>query len=159
MNKAFYITTLALSFIFICVCGYYISEVSSARMSALLDMYMSSDYLDPYSSYSYDNSSSLTEEAGWVCLPFILFFIMTELMGIIKIKTKTTKILGILGLVFGSLFLIWDLLMISSPGAISFDEVGPVFVLYGFLVMAFAIVGIIQSTRFARKINLQPDNF
>ncbi len=151
MNKAFYISSLALSFIFLFVTAYYIQEVESARYASFSDSIYS--YSSGYSSYNYNSGSSETEEGGLVALLFLLFFITTDILGLVRIKRTTTKVLSIIGISIGGIFILWDVLMISSPSSISFDEVGAVFLLYSFVVIAFSIVGIIQSTRFSRTGN------
>lgn len=147
MNKAFYIAGTALSVIFIFVCAYYASEVSSARIMSVFEAIDSFDFSTPL----YSSAEVLTEEAGIVIIFFLLFFLATDLLGLLFVKTKTTKVMSIIGISLCSLFLIWDLLMLSSPGGISFDEVGPVFLLYGLLVLAFNIVGIVQSVRYSNR--------
>lgn len=150
MNKAFYIVNLVLSVVFMATCIYYVDEVSSAQLEALFSSFNTSDpYAYLYSSY--DAGSDLTAEAALISIFFFLMFITTDLLGIIKMKTKTVKVLGIIGLSLSGILLLWDLLMMSSPGSISFDEVGAVFVLYSFVVMAFSIVGLIQSIRYEKQ--------
>lgn len=151
MNKAFYISGIVLSVIFLFVCGYYINAAHDARIAAIF-----SDYgYDSYASYSYGSSdaSGITEEGGLVSLLFFLAFIAIDILGLVKIKTTTMKVMGILGLSISGIFLLWDLMMISSPGALSFDEVGLGFFLYCFIILAFCIVGLVQSIRFANKRN------
>ena len=135
MNKAFYISSLVLSALFSVIVLYYIDLVSSARFSSW------------YTNY-YDSGSSETEEAGLISLFFFLFFITTFLLGLIKIKRVTNRVLSIIGLALSALFLLWDLVMLSSPSGLSFDEVGIGFFFFTPVIMAFSIVGIIQSNRF-----------
>lgn len=138
MNKAFYISSLVLSALFSVIVLYYIDLVASARFSSW------------YTSY-YDSGSSETEEAGLISLFFFLFFIATFLLGLIKIKRVTNRVLSIIGLALSALFLLWDLVMLSSPSGLSFDEVGIGFFFFTPVIMAFSIVGIIQSNRFKRQ--------
>ena len=150
MNKAFYIISLIFSVVFIIVVSYYVEEVSSARLDYLISSYSSYDsYGSTYVSSSY--YEEYTMQGGLISLFFILFFITTELLGLLKVKTKTTKVMSIIGISLGGLFLLWDLAVIASPGAMSFDEVGPGFVFYALIVLAFSIVGLIQSIRFANR--------
>jgi hypothetical protein len=154
MSKVLYIIGIVLSVVFLIFCGYYINEVSSARIMSYLDSYSyGSSYDSLYNSLSsyYDNSSDLTSEAGLISLIFFLFFIFADIMGIVKVKTPTMKVLGIIGICISGLFLIWDVLMISSPGSLSFDEVGAGFVFYCFIILAFSIVGLIQSIRYDKQ--------
>lgn len=152
MNKVFYIIAMVLSVVFAVVIVYYVEEVSSARFEYIMSSTYSS--YDTYGTYtpSYTSSSSyeeITQQAGLISLLFFLFFIATDILGLLKVKTKTTKVLSIIGVSFGGLFLIWDIMMIASPGAMTFDEVGGGFFLYVFIALAFSIVGLIQSIRFA----------
>lgn len=139
MNKAFYISSLVLSVLFSVIVLYYIDLVDSIRYSW---------YSSPY---DYNSGSSETEEAGLISLFFFLFFITTFLLGLIKIKRVTNKVLSIIGLSLTALFLLWDLVMLSSPSGVSFDEVGIGFFFFTPVIAAFSIVGIIQSNRFKRQ--------
>lgn len=163
MKKAFNITGMALTLIFAIVIFYYMDEVDSARSSSYLSSYSNySSYSDPYSysspysssysSYS-DSYEEITEEAGVVSLFFLLFFLAIFLINLLKLKTKTVKILSIIGLSLTGIWLIWDFLMISDGGALSFDEVGPGFLFYNFIVMAFTIVGTIHAFRESKMIH------
>ncbi len=158
MNKALYIIGIFFAIVFFFICGFYIVEVNDAR---LVDLYSSSSYgYDSYSSYSYDFgiADSLTEEAGFVSLFFFLSFVAIDLLGLLKVKTKTTKVMSIIGLAFSGLFIVWDFAMISSPGSISFHEVGMGFLLYCVIMLAFCIVGLIQSFQYAKILRLEVKN-
>ena len=154
MNKAFYISSIALSFIFLCVCGYYIGEVESAR-SAEFSSYLNS-YTDTYN-YGYSSynpyegyADEYTTEAAIVSIFFFLFFIATDILGIAKIKTTTIKALGIIGLCLSGLMLMWDFLILSSPSSLSFDEVGGAFAFYALIILAFSIVGLVQAVLYSK---------
>ena len=153
MNKAIYIIGIVLAVIFIGICGYYADEVGSARMDYLFSSYSYSDY--SYGGYSsYDSSyKDLTSEAGLWSLVFILFFVAMNLIGLIKVKTKTSKVISIIGLSFSAIILFWDFAVIASPGAMSFDEVSPAWVFFSLTMLAFAIIGLVQSIRFAKKLS------
>lgn len=162
MNKAFYISAIALSFIFLCVCGYYIEEVDSARALESFSYYSSSygdSYNYGYSSYNaYEGlAEDYTSEAALVSIFFFLFFITTDILGLLKVKTKTVKILGIIGVSLTGIMLIWDLLIISSPSNLSFDEVGGGFAFYALIILAFSIVGLVQAVRFSKNEKVKTD--
>lgn len=147
MNRAFYITGIVFSVLFFIVAAYY---VGSARTAYMSDLYRSFLLDDPGSFASF--SSSLREEytiigALW-SLFFMVSFITFDIMGILKIKTTTAKVMGIIGVVITGIFILWDCAMLASPAALSFDEVGPAFVLYCFIMLAFSIVGLVQSVRY-----------
>lgn len=150
MSKVLYIIGIVLAVVFFILSGYYSGEVSDARFDALFSSY---DYsYSSYSSYSYNGSASdITVEAGVWSLVFILFFIAMNLVGLIKVKTKTSKVLTIIGLSFSGILLFWDFAMIASPGSISFDEVSPAWVFFILMMLAFSIVGLVQSIRFSKK--------
>ena len=158
MSKVLYIIGIVLAVVFFILSGYYSGEVSDARFDALFSSY---DYsYSSYSSYSYNGSASdITVEAGVWSLVFILFFIAMNLVGLIKVKTKTSKVLTIIGLSFSGILLFWDFAMIASPGSISFDEVSPAWVFYILMILAFAIIGLVQSIRFSKKMmNVVPSS-
>jgi hypothetical protein len=158
VNKAFYITGIVLSVIFFFLIALYAEETSSARYS---DYYSYSSYSDynSYNSYrSYGSSASeyTTEAALWSIL-FFLFFVATDILGLIKIKTKTTKVLSIIGLSISFIFLLWNFGVLSSPSSMSFDEVAPAWILYSFIFLAFSIIGLVQSVKYgaSKKAPLQ----
>ena len=155
MNKAFYISSIVLSFIFLCVCGYYIEEVDSAE--SLEYFSYSNSYTDSYN-YGYSSynpyeglAEEATTEAAMVSIFFFLFFIATDILGLARVKTTTTKVMGIIGLCFSGLMLMWDFLVLSSPSGLSFDEVGGGFAFYALIVLAFSIVGLVQAVRYSKE--------
>lgn len=151
MSKVLYIIGIVLSVVFLVVCGYYIEEVSSAQFMSYYS-YSSYDSLyNSMSTYSDGGASDLTTEAGLISLVFFLFFIFADIAGIVKVKTTTMKVFGIIGVCISGLFLLWDVMMISSPGALSFDEVGAGFVFYCLIMLAFSIVGLVQSINYNKK--------
>lgn len=151
MSKVLYIIGIVFSIIFIVISGYYSELVSDARFDALFSSYNYS--YDNYSSYSYNGSASdLTVEAAAWSLLFILFFLAMHLVGLIKVKTKTSKVLSIIGLSFGGILLFWDFAVMASPGSLSFNEVSPAWAFFGLMMLAFAIIGLVQSIRYANKM-------
>lgn len=147
MNKALYIVGICFSVIFFFVIGYYISEVSSARLS---DLFSYSDYA-PYSSFSYGSSaSSLSEEAGIWNLLFLLLFAACGIVGLVKLKTKTSKILSIIAISLTGIFLLWNFLMLVDAGSVSFDEIGGAFVFFDFYMIAYTIVQLVQCNVYRR---------
>ena len=143
MNKAFYISSLVLSVLFGFIIIYYIDLVNSARYP--------DSFWDVADFYGVNEGAVKTEEAALISLLFFSFFITTFLLGLVKIKRVTNKVLSIIGLSLSALFLLWDLVMWSSPSSLSFDEVGIGFFFFIPMVVAFSIVGIIQANRFKRQ--------
>lgn len=158
MNKALYIVGIVFSVIFLILSVGYADEVNSAGYSYYnsysydsygYDSYGYDDY--SYNNYGSSSSSDLTMEAALWSLFFFLSFIAIDLLGLIKVKTKTTKILSIIGLSLSGMFLLWNFAVLSSPGALSFDEVAPAWVLYCLAMHVFSFLGLIQSIKFGRK--------
>ncbi len=154
MNKAFYISSIVLSFIFLIVCGYYIAEVESVRnleFTSSINSYTDS-YNYGYSSYNmYEGyAEEYTSEAAMISIFFFLFFITTDILGLARIKTKTVKVLGIIGICLSGIMLMWDFLVLSSPSSLAFNEVGIAFLFYGLVILAFSIIGLIQAVRFSK---------
>lgn len=151
MNKALYIIGIVLSVTFLFITGYYAAEVSSARIASLFSN--SYDFDDLYSSITgYDGTyKELTVEAALWSIVFFLAFLFIDIMGLVKVKTMTAKVLSIIAIAVTGIFLLWDLGVMSSPGSMSFDEVSPAWAFYCFMVLAFSIVGLIQSVRFEKR--------
>ncbi len=151
MNKVFFIIGIVFSVLFIFISGYYAELVSNARLDYLFSSYS----FDGYSSYGTgDSYSSLTSEAALWALLFILYFVAMNLVGLIKVKTKTSKVLSIIGLSFGGIIMFWNFAVMLSPGAMSFDEVAPAWIFFGLMMLAFSIILLVQSIRHANKIAL-----
>lgn len=158
MSKVLYIIGIVLSVVFLFVCGYYVSEVDAAQradfmnyLSSSLDSYGYGGYSSSLSSLNDGVAEDLTVEGGLISLLFFAFFIFADVTGIVKVKTTTMKVFGIIGLSISGLFLLLDFLMIASPGSMSFDEIGGGFVFYCFIMLAFSIVGLVQSINFAKQ--------
>lgn len=145
-----------MSVVFMFIVAHYSAEVSSARLDYLFsDIYNYSSY--GYDSYysSYSSSSEyedLTFDAAIWSMLFFLLFIAIDLLGLLKVKTKTTKTLSIIGLSISAIFLFWNFAVMSSPGAMSFDEVSPGWMFYSLIVLAFSIIGLVQSIRYQKKL-------
>jgi len=154
MNRAFYIVNIVLSFVFFFVCAYYIAEVSKAQFEEYMS-YSNPDLALYLSDYSTGTYSSITREAAIVSVFFILSFLVGDLLGVLKVKTKTMKVMGIIGLSVSGIFLLWDFAIMASPGALSFDEVGGAFMFYSIIMIAFSIIGLIQSIRFIKHKSKQ----
>lgn len=153
MNRAFYIVGIVFSVFFMFITSYYAEEVRSARMYDLFSDFNSYDY-NTYSSYfSSGLDESYTSEAALWSLFFFLSFITIDLLGLIKVKTTTVKVTSIIGLSLSAIFLLWNFAVLSSPGSMSFDEVAPGWIFYSMVMLAFTIVGVVQSSRYYRKVN------
>lgn len=158
MNKAFYIVGIVFAVVFLFVGGYYAEEVDNAQWSSFMSSYDYSDFGYNYD-YGYDYEvEDLTIAASLWSLFFFLAFIAIDIMGLIKIKTTTVKVFSIIGLSLSGIFLLWNFAVMGSPGSLSFDEVYPGWVLYCLIMLAFSIVGLVQSVRYQKRqsVGAQP---
>jgi hypothetical protein len=149
MMRAFFITTCVLSLIYIVVAFGIASAVQSYEWSSYssYDTYDSYNSYDPYAySYDYDNEADeATQAGGVISVIFMLISAVVFMLALMKIKTKTMKVISIIGLSISGIFLLWGFLPMTSPGGVSFDEVGPAFALAGIVLLAFNVVGTIHA--------------
>lgn len=156
--RAFFIATCVLTLIYIIAAFGITASVDSARDMAFYEMlndsydYSSDYYGDSYSGYGY-SSYDIYEEAaedgtrtgGIVSVIYMLLSSAAFLLALMKIKTKTMKVISIIGLSLSGLFLLWAFLPTASPSGVSFDEVGPAFGLAGIALLGLHIVGMIHA--------------
>lgn len=137
--------------------GYYAEEVDSAKWSSFYQS-LSTSY-DDYGGYNYGydaydyEADDLTVTAALWSLFFFLSFIAIDILGLLKIKTATVKVFSIIGLSLSFIFLLWNFAVMADPGSLSFDEVYPGWVLYCLIMLAFSIVGLVQSVRYHKRQN------
>lgn len=140
MLRGLTIASLVLAIVFGFISLYYMEYVHNARMSAIF-----SDF-DYYES-ARRRVSEGTMEIGLITLAFLGFFIGLYILKLIKIKTTTIKVLSIIGLSLTGIMIAWNSLMMSSPNAISFDEVGGAWVLLSLVYLGFGIPGVVHAFR------------
>ncbi|MBI4929945.1 MAG: hypothetical protein HY841_04220 [Bacteroidetes bacterium] len=150
MMRITYILAIVVSLFFGVLILDYIVRVNAARSEQLYEMMNSyssgsEDSYNSYNSYDDERDNRLTSEAGMMSLFFFLFFLALGILTLIKLKTKTMKIISIIGLALTVIMSAWNAVMMGSPGAISFDEVGIVWVLYAVVLLTFSIIGTIHA--------------
>jgi hypothetical protein len=154
MMRILYLVSHVVTIALISVSFYYIIQVSDARSDFYMQSYSSYDTYDPYGSANYYDTGGtdegVTQEAGFVMIAFMVFYLALQVLALIKIKSIAMKIMGIIGLVLTGIMLAWDAIMIGSPGSISFDEVGAVFILFGVIMLGFGVPGTIIA--FKKKV-------
>lgn len=144
MLRGFYIAAMALSLIFIVVCTAFIDEVSSHRYESY------SDYSYGDSSQHYENTDhgeDITITAGISTMFLFLIMETIFIISLVRLKTKTMKVFSIIGISLTGIMILWDVMMISNPGNLSFDEVGPAWIFYLLVMLGFSIVGTIHAFR------------
>lgn len=144
--RAFYIIGIILSVVFVIVTGYFLEEYQSARWS-----YYDYTYGSSGNDTMYYKMREITFTWAVVSLFFFLYYIAVDIVGLIKIKRATTKVLSIIGLSISGIMLAWNFLVMSSPSGISVDEVGGAWVLYAFMYLAFSIVGLVQAVKWRNR--------
>ena len=122
--KKYFSISMALSVVFTALVAYYYNEVDEARLTEMMDI------IGGVTTYtSGGQSENLTEEIALLSLLFIGAFIALDYL---KMKSSAEhKKFAIVGLFLSVVLLVWDLLVLSSPGHMSFDEVAPAWGLYG----------------------------
>jgi hypothetical protein len=145
--RALYLSALVLTLGFIVADIYYINEVSDARWDSYYNNVYNYDDPYGYNSYSYDYSAgeSETEEAGWITMAFLVFYGVLYVMSLLLIKTTTMKVFSIIGISLTGIMMAVDFMSIANPGSMSYDEVGPVFIIFAVAMLAFGIVGTVHA--------------
>lgn len=160
--RAFFITLCVLTLIYVIAAfaiANTVDDYSDMAFYEMLNDYSYDDYsYDDYSYSSYDYSSSdyydeqaddATRMGGILSVVYMLLSAGTFLMGLLKVKTKTMKVISIIGLSLSGLFMLWAFLPMGSPSGVGFDEVGPAFGLAGIALLGLHIVGMIQAFKTA----------
>lgn len=146
MLRAFYISAIVLTFFSMIISAYFMDEVSSCRSASYYsfgDSYGSDDNFE----YYHDKAQEATVSAGIITMIYFLIMETIFILSLIRLKTKTIKVFSIIGISLTSIMILWDALMISSPGGISFDEIGLAWVLFMLIMFAFSIVGTVHAFR------------
>ncbi len=149
------ISAMAASLILVCVSAFYMAEVESARDAELWNM-IYSDYSYDYYDYGPSESDELTQTGATISILFILGITFVNIMCIAKIKTMTSKVIGIIGTSLSGISLLFAVVMMTDPGASSFDEGGAVILLYGLVMIAFTVVLTVQAFKPAKGATATP---
>jgi len=153
MMRAFFISTVVLSLIYVIAAVVIADSVSDARSEALWNSYSTYDdsSYDSYGSYDYSyedyyaEAESGTRMGGIVSVFYMLISAAVFVLALMKIKTKTMKVISIIGLSLSGLFLLWGMLPVASPSGVSFDEIGAAFILAAVALLGLHIVGMIHA--------------
>lgn len=152
MAKKLYLIGIIFSFIFFFISGFYFSDANDVRDAInqhYIDSISEGGVSDPYIGTSIGDVSF---EIGMRLLFFLALFVIVDLVGLMKVKTKGMKSRAIIGLCLSGVIFLWNLLMISSPDAISYDEVGIAWIFYGLVIFILMIVGYAQSRKYYKNL-------
>ncbi|MBI3509055.1 MAG: hypothetical protein HY064_00210 [Bacteroidetes bacterium] len=175
MMRVISIIAIVFSLVLIIGSAIFIMSVSSYRSMASLELissysdnsyssnsYSSGGYGDSLNTYSSPRTSDVENSsydlyrgkaadgtmAGTLfCMVMLAIIDVFFLLSLLKIKTKTMKILSIIGMALTTLLVFFSFVPISSPSACSFDEVGALYVLFGVISLTFSIIGTIHAFR------------
>ena len=138
--KKYHLISLFLSIAFIVISGYYVNEVQEARSKFLIEL------IGNDSGFLLDDNEAdeLTNQIALLSLIFIPAFIFLDYL---KIKLQKNKRINIVAISLSVILLIWDFLVLSNPGALSFDEVGPAWIGYAFLMLIFSSLGLLKLNK------------
>ena len=151
MMRILSIIAIVASLILTVESGVFVGMVDSSRSAASYAMMSDYSSESSYGSSDFDmyhaEAAGETTMAGIVSLVILLFLESVFVLSLIKIKTKTMKILSIIGMSLTGILTVVLLGPITSPGGASWDEVGPIYILFGIVALAFSIIGTIHSFR------------
>jgi hypothetical protein len=154
MTRSLFVTGIVLAFLYMVGSIFLVIYIGDMRHS----------YYTTYD-YSYDNDTSrpyvsLTRIIGGLTSLAFFFYVFIYIYGMVKVKHPTAMVMGILGLVFTAIAMMFDLFMIVDARHTTFDEIGPVFTIWSFFMLAFTIPcailsGTKQMEEYKRKKEMQ----
>jgi hypothetical protein len=151
MMRVFSIIAIVASLILVIGTVGFIHVVDSDRSAASYEMYSSSSSECGSSDSMYDSyraeAASYTVIGTVFSLGILVFLETVYLFSLLKIKTKTMKIISIIGLSLCGILIFFSFIPISSPSACSFNEVGAFYTLFGIVSIALFIIGTIHAFR------------
>lgn len=121
----------------------YIEKVNEARWMGI-DW---PEYIGGQPSFNGPSATEITSEGALIILFILVFFILQNIMNLVKVKRATSKVLSIIGVSMSGIFLLYALLILMKPTHLSFDEGGQSFMLPGLMMIGFSIVFLIQYLR------------
>lgn len=153
--KALYVTSLIVTVLLIILTGYFINWYDEVDFAMWMEtLYDYDSYSSMYDSYYYYELKEITQYGAITGLASMIFYILTFSFTLKNIKRVTAKVMSIIGLSITGLFFLATLVPLSDPGAASFDEFGPVLILYAIIMLAFCIVNLVQAVRNAAPVQV-----
>ncbi len=152
MMRAFSIIAIIASLVLIIGTVGFIHEVSCDRSAASYEMissYSTDSSGEDSSEYDrYESEAADATRVGAIFSIIVLAFLNTTyFLSLLKIKTKTMKVISIIGLSLGGILMLFSFMPMSSPRNCSFDEVGAFYAIFGIVSLTFSIIGTIHSFR------------
>ena len=133
MIRVHFITTLILSFLLMIitvVLFFYVKDLRHGYYNSALGTFEHSTNFRPHLQAS--------RFIGLFLALIFSYYIFVFIYGFIKSRHTAILVLGILGILFTALAILIDLVMVMDRST-TFDEVGPVFTVWAFFMLAFTI--------------------
>ncbi|MFT4602119.1 MAG: hypothetical protein ACI857_002305 [Arenicella sp.] len=143
--KAINIIGLCLAVIIMPVCVYFVIECERAGWSY-------------WSDYSYGPSrADVTLQGAGISIFIVGFFLFQSIANLVKVKTTSSKVIGIISIVFMGIFFFINLAMVGSGGGATYDEGGAFNFIAGLMMIAFSIVFLVQTINYEKKLAKSAD--
>ena len=145
--RAVNIIFIVLSFFFLIVMTAGTFGTKSERDRYYERLSYSQDYDSGYSYEDYGDPAYVKSTRIAVTMSFVFFvFSLTRfVLNFLLVKTSTSRVLAIIGLVLTLALIAWGAMALDSPRSISFDEIGGAWILYAVVCLVFAIIGTVQA--------------
>lgn len=103
------------------------------------------------------NMNKIAATWMFVSLLFFIYFIVMDIIGLVRIKRKITKVLSVMGLLITGIMLSWAIVVISLTWKISVLEVVGMYLIYALLYFVFSIAGLIQAVKWRNQNYIKTD--
>lgn len=160
MTKVLYIIGLVCCIGMFFTFVYLMEEDQQARWSSYDYYDYGYDSYDSYGDYSYGGYGYDTYDAreeiaflgGVLGLLFCAFFIVTYIIGMIKVKRTVAKVFNIIGVSIAGLFFFINMIPIMDPGGVDFDEFGFSWIFLLMFMIPCCIIGLVQSVKYDKEL-------
>ncbi len=163
MTKVLYIIGLVCCTIMLVVMAYFAEEAQEARWASYDSYNYYDDYSNDYSDYSYGSNSydsydrreEVTTMGGLVGILFCLYFIVTYILGLIKVKRTVATVFNIIGISMAGIFVFVNAICILD--GTDFDDFGPSWILLLMFMIPSCIIGLVQAVKYDKILKYGPN--
>lgn len=89
----------------------------------------------------------VTINAAIYLFAFFGYAILTDVLGLIRVKTKTVKVFSLIGIVLSLLMVGLDASILNNPVGLNFIDTGIWFLPYAVFMLCSSIIGLVHSIR------------
>ncbi len=136
--RNFFFVALVLSVTFFFVSFNYLHLAEEAESQFYINMIDMGSNLD---SPHCQACEAYTENPGKISLFFFSYFLFLSVMTFFQFRNFGMRVFALLNTAVLSGMVIWDFIMIKNSLAISFTEVGPLWIVCALLELTFSIIG------------------